>query len=365
MSDHIDDKETLKEIVGLASQLISYRTTEDKIEELGKCMDFIQSYFEGPDFFVKRFESKQRPILWVAFNKRKKQKVILNCHMDVVEGQSTQFNAEVKEGKLFGRGSSDMKGAVAIFMHLMKHFSRMKKKPGIGLMVVADEEIGGHDGTKYLIRKGYRSDFGLTGETSKGNIEVKHKGSLQVLLKAYGRASHGSRPWLGRNAIDILIRQYQKIMDEIPQAKNNNQWLPTVNVTNFISQNPPNVTPSKAEMILDIRTTPDFDSKKVLAVLRKNKIRYKKLLEADILDTKPRNKHVQELRKIATRRIGRRVKLIRSSGGSDTRFFYKRGIPAVNFGPSGKGHHTTKEYLELKSVMPYYLTVHDFITKSA
>src|SRR3989338_3154557 len=154
-----NEQNTLNEIIGLTKQLISFRTTADRTDEIKKCIDFIQKSLRGQDLYVKRHESNGKLSLWISFNRKKKQKIILNCHIDIVDGQDAQFQGKVKNNILYGKGAYDMKAAAAIFMTLMKHFSQMKNKPSIGLMVVSDEETGGLNGTKYLIKKGYKCDF--------------------------------------------------------------------------------------------------------------------------------------------------------------------------------------------------------------
>ena len=355
------EHELREEIIALSKELIKFRTTEERIDELKACINYIKAYFKDENVTVREFCYKEKPSLIIRFNKRKRQDLILNGHIDVVEGNDSQFVLEQNGSRLFARGSSDMKIAVATMMILMRNLSKAKNPPLVGLMIVSDEEIGGFNGTRRLLQRGYSAKFAVTGETSKFNLETKHKGSLQVRLTAYGRHSHASRPWLGENAIEKLFRQYQKITAEIPTATVKHKWLPSVNPTNFISAGPYNVTPAKAEMVLDIRTTEEFSNRKILNTLKKLNIKYKKILDSGMLYNINRNEYIKSLKQITQRVLGKKVKYIKSSGGSDTKFFTEKGIPAVNFGPVGRNHHKTNEYLEIGSIEPYYKILEKFI----
>jgi len=357
-------EEIEKEIIALTKDLIVFRTTEDRIDEMNRCIEYIKNYFNGCNVIIKEFTHKNKPSLFIAFNKKKKQDIILNGHIDVVEGFDSQFVPEIKEKNIIGRGSNDMKTAVATMIVLMKNLSRIKKPPKVGLMIVSDEEVGGLQGTNKLVKKGYVGEFAITGETSKFNIESKHKGLLQVKLTAYGSASHASRPWLGTNAIEKLIRQYTKFLVEFPTATRKHKWLPSINPTNFIATGPYNVTPSKAEMVLDIRTTEEYTNRKIIEALKRNNIKFKKIMDGGMMLNPKKNQHIKSLKKITEKVLGKKVKYIKSCGGSDTRFFTEKGISAVNFGPIGKNHHKHNEYLEISSIEPYYKILEQFIKEN-
>lgn len=350
---------TKSNIIKLTKELIKFRTTENRVLQLRKCIDYIKEYLDSSDVIIREFCYKDKPSLFISFNKRRRQQLILNGHIDVVEGYDSQFVPVVTGNKLFGRGSADMKGSVAAMIVLMKALSR--KKPKVALMIVSDEEVGGLDGTKHLVRKGFIGDFAITGETSRFNLETKHKGMLRVKLIAYGSSSHASRPWLGSNAIEKLMRQYYKLRDVVPTATPKHKWLPSINPTNFVATGPYNVTPSKAEMVLDIRTTEEFSNRKVIETLKRLNIKYKKILDGNFMDNEKKNHHIKSLKKITEGVLGRKVKYIKSCGGSDTRFFTEKGIPAVNFGPIGTNHHKHNEFVELDSIMPYYNILKKFV----
>jgi succinyl-diaminopimelate desuccinylase len=356
-----DHKEILDEIVKLTKELILFRTTEDRKEELNKCIAFIKNYFNGSNVKIDEFNFKDKPSLFISFNGKKKQTLILNGHIDVVEGFDSQFVPEEKDGKIFGRGANDMKASVAVMIVLMKHLSEKKNPPKVGLMLVSDEEIGGDNGTKILLKKGYKANFCLIGEPSKFHVETKHKGVLQVKVKAYGSSSHSSRPWLGDNAIEKMMKQYKRLINEVPVATRKHKWLTSINPTNIIAQGPYNVTPSKAEMIMDIRTSEEYTNKKIMELMKKCGMKFTLLRNAPMMLNKKKNKDMRTLKKIAEKVLDKKVKYIKSCGGSDGRYFTGKNIPTVNFGPYGKNHHKAGEHMEITCLDQYYKILEKFI----
>ena len=357
MNNQIQD-----EILDLAKKLILFKTTEDRPEELHRCTDFISEHL-SPYMNVKKFCFKDKPSLIATFNKSKKQKVFFNAHIDVVPGADTQFQPFEKEGELFGRGSLDMKVALATFIVLMKQLSIKKNKPSIGLMVVSDEEVGGVHGTKMLLSKGYSCSLAIMGEPTQLNIKTKHKGSLQIKVKAYGKASHSARPWRGENAIEKIMKNYYGICSMLPIPPKTSKWKPTVSITNILGESPSNVIPTKAEMLLDVRTTEKFTNSMFFQILKELKLKYEVIFQKEMLKTSPRHKYVNYLKEIAENELKMKVKKIKGSGSTDGSYFSKKNIPAIIFGPVGKGHHTQKEIVKISSISPYYNILYKFIDK--
>lgn len=349
-----------KEILNVASRLIEFESVTGNMDQISACIDYIKNYFAHTSVSIAEHCFKGHPALFISFNGKKNQDVILNGHIDVVEGHSTQFHPFIEDGKLYGRGSNDMKSSVAVFMVLMKELASQKDPPKVGLMIVSDEESTGN-GTKMMVRAGYRSKFVLCGEPTRLRIETKHKGTLVVRVTAYGSHSHGSRPWQGVNAIDKLIRQYRKLLAEVPQATTSRKWLPTINPSGIHAEGPFNVTPAKAVMVLDIRTTEDFTNRKMKALLKSVGMKYSVIVEGGMLLNPIKSKPIRLLRKIAHKQLGKKHPYVKSCGSSDMKFFSDKGITAVNFGPFGKNHHKSNEYVEVGSLLPYYSIVHDFV----
>lgn len=352
------------ELIAVTKQLVQFRTTQDRIGEIKACLSFIKDYFSGTKVKVKENEWGNQPSLYLSFDGRKRQRILFNGHIDVVDGFETQFTPYEEDGKLYGRGAYDMKASVATALVLLKRLAQKRTPPRVAVMVVSDEEVGGFLGTRMYVRRGYGADIVIAGEPTKMQIETRHKGVLFVKVTAYGSSAHSSRPWLGTNAIDKLIAQYARLRAVMPKATKSQKWNASVNPTTFMSAGPMNVTPSKAEMILDIRTNEEWPPKRVKALLKELRMKYKVIAEGSMLTNKKAgNTLIKSLRSIAESELGRHVKFIKSAGGSDMRFFSEKGVTAVNFSPLGGNHHKHNEYVCIESLGQYYRILEKFVDR--
>lgn len=210
-----------QEIVNLTKKLIKVPSVKANTAALYKIINFCKTYFAGREFITKKLESNKKLSLVVTFEKTQKPEIFLVGHLDVVEGEKEQFIPQVKGNRLYGRGSKDMKGADSVMMVLMKNLASMKIKPSLGLMLTTDEEIGGLNGVGYLLRtKKYSCKVAFVPDGGNNfKIITSEKGVIHFKLTAKGKSAHGSRPWIGENAIDKLIKAYQKLRKEFPNPK--------------------------------------------------------------------------------------------------------------------------------------------------
>ena len=101
-----------KELVELTSKLIKYKTLSNNTSEIDGCFDFIKSYMKG--FHVEEVKKNGTKSLVISNEKRKKFDYILLGHIDVVPAKQEMFTPRITKGKIWGRGSYDMKSGVAI-----------------------------------------------------------------------------------------------------------------------------------------------------------------------------------------------------------------------------------------------------------
>ncbi len=359
------DKKITEEIVSLTKKLIAFRTTADRPDDIRRCTRFIKDYFADSKVVIREHTYDDTPSLYITFNHRKKQSLMLNGHYDVVEGTDSQFISKREGGKLYGRGTEDMKASLATMMVLMKNLAKKRNPPSVGLMLVSDEETGSLNGSKKLAKHGYSADFCIVGESTKFHLETKHKGAMQIRLIAYGSKSHASRPWQSTNAIEKLMRQYQSLVSALGAlASRKRKWLVSINPTNILAEGPYNVTPSKAEMVVDIRTTENTTNKKVIALLKKLKIKYKIILNAPMMFNVKKNDTTRYFKKVVEKTLSRKVKYIKSCGGTDARYFTEKGVQTIIFGPKGKNLHKNNEYVEIKTLGLQYKILEKFIEET-
>ena len=339
----------------LTSSLLSLPSTKDNPKALKEVLKVAARELES--YTIEWFEKDGTPSL-LAYNsptRPKRFKVILNAHLDVVPGNPSQFKPKIKDGKLYGRGAYDMKGAAAVEILVFKELAKKLPYP-LGLQLVTDEEIGGFKGTKYQIEKGVRADFVIAGEPTDLAVNNKAKGIIWAKIYAFGKSSHGAYPWEGDNAILKL----QKILNELfklyplPQKE---AWRTTINLSRIEVENKTfNKVPDKAIAYLDIRYIPE-DKKKIKKdlerICKKYGAKLELLLNEPAQFTDQDNPYMKILKKAIEKETGKKAKIIVKHGGSDIRHFNAVGCEGVTFGPTGAGLHTDEEWVEVKSLEVY------------
>lgn len=197
-------------------------------------------------------------------------------HMDVVDVEldnwkTDPFKLTAKGDKLYGRGTTDMKGGLAAMVIAMMDLKE-KKVPlngTIRLLVTAGEEIG-LPGSKKFYKDGYMKDVDtlIVGEPSGFRAPYASKGALNIYVKSVGKAAHSSMPKLGNNAVEHLINVLNKIKEKITSVmaeRHNKDLGDTVfNIDAFHGGKQPNAIPGYAEAIVNVRTIPEFSNKEIL-----------------------------------------------------------------------------------------------------
>lgn len=190
--------------------------------------------------------------------------IVLTGHFDTVplgEKSWTEdpFSGTIKDGKIYGRGTSDMKaGVAAMVVASIQAFQKSAPKGGVRLIFTAGEEPGCL-GAKHLADTNY--DMGqasaiIVGEPTSNIPAIGHKGALYLKVSASGKTAHSSMPELGVNAIYMAARAITKIENFQFQAeKDNLHGFPTINVGLISGGENLNSVPDHAEFTIDIRST--------------------------------------------------------------------------------------------------------------
>lgn len=194
--------------------------------------------------------------------------LVFTGHLDVVPpgGQSWNhdpFAAELIDGRIYGRGSADMKGGVASMVAAVGALARSGFTPSADIIIAATagEEagmIGAEDMVKRRSLTGSR--YLVVGEPSDLDVFIGEKGVLWLDIVAHGRTGHGSMPWLGINAVSYLARLIP-LLEAYPFPFTESPLLgkPTLSVNVFSGGNKTNVVPDLARLSVDMRTVPGQD----------------------------------------------------------------------------------------------------------
>lgn len=208
---------------------------------------------------------------------------VFNGHMDVVPPGPDEdwvrdpWSGDVIDGCIHGRGSVDMKAGLCssiLSVYILKKLG-FRPKGSVLLTCVCDEQSGSRLGTQYLIKKGYlKGDFGLNCEPTNLRIEIAHKGILRSQISVRGKAIHGSRPWLGVDAIEKANRAISSLYDlreNFEGRKHALLGVPTLFVGTIQGGTCPNMIPSKCDFTIDRRIVPgethDSANSEILYVL--------------------------------------------------------------------------------------------------
>lgn len=330
-------------------------------EGANKAVDFCAGWLTGQGISVKNLETQGAQML-VAEVGSGDRTLVLNGHVDVVPGKPNQFSPYIKEGKMFGRGTADMKAGAAAMMWAVKELKQ--KDPGcrVMLQIVSDEETGSHC-ARYLADEGYLGDFVICGEPTQLDIGLQSKGVLYLDLLVKGRPAHGSRPWEGENAILKAFSVYQDIL-QLPFASESSDMYPFPSIDLPIIEGGTvyNQVPDTCRLTLDIRYLPEQTEAEILKQIESitdSEIRVTG--SGNPVTTKRSDPYIKLLEKACSDVRGAEPRIFGQHGSSDGKHFAKFGIPAVEFGPSGADWHGNEEFVTLESVEQYV----DIITNLA
>jgi len=357
--------EKTAEILKIAQALIPLKSTKDNPDEIQKCLEYIKNYFQTENLVLKQYTSNDKPSLVIATHKTKKPKIFLVVHIDVVEGEEKQFIPKIKNGKLYGRGADDKKTFTALAMVLTKDLAQLKNPPDIGLMITSDQEIGGEDGTQYLLEKeGYSAQVAFLPEHGINfGISNIEKGVIHLKISARGKSAHGARPWMGKNALDELINVYTRLHCLYPNPENENDWKISLNLGKIEGGEAVNRVPDWGAAYLDLRYTDDYREEQILRTVRKicKGLKLEVIARGLFCYTPEDNLYLQQYKKIEEKILSHKIEFQKSCTTSDGRFFTNLGIPTILSRSPGSGSHTDNEWVEIEPLGTFYQILWEFI----
>jgi succinyl-diaminopimelate desuccinylase len=293
--------------------------------------------------------------------------VCLNGHLDVVEpeGQwsvTDPFDPVVKDGKLYGRGATDMKATLAAqvkaFLDL-HHDSEFEGR--VTLMAVGDEEIGGFRGSKYMLENMYDArdfDYALVGEATDLDLQVGTRGVLWLNVKLRGEGIHASRAQLAEiNLMEELPDALERLNNlELNHEGTGSLPEPSLEVTKVETTETYNSVPGQLEIGLDIRYLPtqsiEVMVQQVEEALEGIDCGYEVEVEQDhggafeLEDERFMHVSKEVLKSVR----GKKPEEITDGGASDGRFFAENGTPFIELGTNQKAVHGENEYCELEKL---------------
>lgn len=316
-----------------------------------------------------------------------------NGHVDTVpyEGSIWEYDplGERDGERIYGRGATDMKGAMAAMVATLQAYVDTDTTPPVTLefVFVSDEEVGGDAGLPALLAADrLDADGCVIGEPTceRGNhsVTIADRGSIWLTLSAEGKASHGSRPMLGVNAIDRLYDGIEVLRDRFgtrpldfdaamePIIEESVQYYaplmdeatvrglfdyPTINLGTLSGGEAINSVPQTATAEIDIRLTAGVDTRSVFSDIRACAADCEGVEITDVswsvgtmesIDSPL----VEAVATVAEEVAGSRVYRRSATGGGDAKKLRNAGIPTVEFAFGTDTAHGVDEFITLEAL---------------
>jgi acetylornithine deacetylase len=382
MSEFPYDAKTL-DAVELLANLVTIPSVNPDLVKGGhgeaEIADYISGWFHGHGFEVHRLERNAgRPsIVGIARGKGGGKSLMFNGHIDTVtlagyDGEP--LDPVIRDGKIFGRGSFDMKGGVAA---MMVAAARAKAKGVAGdilVACVADEEYASF-GTEEAVER-FKADAAIVTEPSHLEVTIAHRGFVWFDVEVQGRAAHGSRPELGIDAIakagKFLVALEE--LDKSLRAKPSHPILKSGSVHASIISGGEELSsyPAKCLIRLERRTIPGETVESTRAELHQIIDRiaasdpdFKAAptpgLARPPFEVSKDEAIVKALQNSATARLGKMPDWRGEPFWTDCAILQSAGIPCVMFGADGGGAHAAMEWTTTESVK----ALADILTETA
>lgn len=301
-------------------------------------------------------------------------------HLDVVtEGDLGQwtvdpYGAEIRDGRLYGRGSADMKAGVAAMLHGVRALQKAGPFPGsVRVLALCDEE-GMMLGAKHAVQSGALTgvDGVVVCEPEGGEVCATSKGALRLRITLVGTMAHGAMPDQGANPIPVLaelVRELGRLQQRLQEGAGRHRHLGWTYVTPTVvlagSQEQMNISPASALLAIDVRTVPGIDHRALVEELDQSCRRLGELAgvraELTVIDDRPAvdtpesDPLVRSVVAAHQQMTGITPPFGGVPGTTDGTIFTRDlGIPTVVYGPGGKWiAHQADEFVEVAEI-PFY-----------
>jgi succinyl-diaminopimelate desuccinylase len=271
----MDNTEQVEELATLIRDLVRTETENPPGNEKA-CTEYIINWFEKrnikADIINKPYYD--RPQVGVKVGSEEPT-LVLNGHIDVVPaGDRDQWThdpyaADEVDGRIYGRGSVDMKTGVAIGMLTVAHFAddiKSGELPGSLVFHAAIGEETAEPGTKTLLERGYDGDYGVVLEPTRLHTATSEKGLAWYEIVVTGDPSHASRPDQGTNAIQFakpVLDALDEYDSTVRERTDDLVGQAYSTVTMFKAGTKENVVPEEAKITIDRRFLPDETIKQI------------------------------------------------------------------------------------------------------
>lgn len=355
----------------LLSRLVAFDTTSAKsnLELVG----YVEAYLARFGVTAVRVPSDDgdKASLFATIGPTDTAGVALSGHTDVVPvadqaWSSDPFRLVERDGRLYGRGTADMKGFLACVLASVPDLTRRRLQTPIHIVFSYDEEIGCVGVRPLIAELGgrlQRPRMVIVGEPTRMAVVDAHKGPARWRLTVTGRAAHASMAPLGINAITYagrLLAELDRIEQELKQTTHDTRFDPphaTLQVTEITGGTAANIVPASCRIGFEVRALPGFDVDAIerrMSGLAERLVRDEmrsRAAEADI--TLERTNEVAPFSALSTSEaVALALQLAQANAthavsyATEAGLFQAAGAPAVVIGPGDIAQaHTADEWI--------------------
>ena len=341
-------------LVDLAAQLVAIDSVNPELIAGAagerQIADFVSTWCEHAGLDVELAGTPIRPsVIAIARGSGGGRSLLLNAHLDTVgvAGMDAPFEPRIADGRLYGRGSYDMKGALAAILDAAAKVENLRGD--VIVTAVADEELASI-GTIAVLER-VRADAAIVVEPTELKLAVAHKGFVGFEIETHGVAAHGSRPHLGVDAIAKMgpVLVALKAFDELLHAGAQHQLVGPGSIHASLIEGGQEFSSYPARCLLsgERRTIPGETIKQVETELRAlaGEADLRLTVSREPFEAAGDDPFVQLVGRIAedTDPVG-------LSFWADSGLIAAAGIPTVLYGPIGDGAHAEVEWVDLDSL---------------
>lgn len=305
-------------------------------------------------------------VVGVLAGRERGKSLMLMGHTDTVgtAGMKDPFSPVIRDGRLYGRGSQDMKGGVAAILGTARELAASGLKSGKLIVAAVVDEEHSSLGAENLVKR-WKADGAVVTEPTDLTPVVAHRGFAWIEVTTRGIAAHGSRPREGRDAIFRMGRVLSRLeqLDKELQQRVPHPLQGTASLHASLVQGGRELStyPDLCTLSLERRTTslePDdvamTEVNDMLAALKSEDHEFEAsarlVFQRFPLDTSPEHPLPQLLLN-QLQKTGRKTRAAGASYWTDAALLASAGTPAVIFGPGGAGLHSVEEYVNIDEVL--------------
>jgi len=343
------------------TKLVAIKTITGNLKANQRGLDYIETLINSKAK-IKRLTNQNNSILIAGNTNTKQPDYTYLVHLDVVPGKPEQFKLKQQGDKILGRGVSDMKFSIPLGVALLNELLQQQTTLKFNLVITTDEEAGGFLGAGYLA-KDYqlRPKVLIVPDGGSEDIFVsKSKGVCQLNIKSIGQPAHASQPWLGKNALEPLVKLASQLSEKYASNNQQETWATTMNLGQLHGGSATNQICPEAELKIDFRF-PETESVETITQ------EVKKM--AKVIDLGLEIEHgstglptytdanlpiVQTFIKNLKAELGHKIRVKGECGASDARHFAPYKTPILMVKPKGGNIHADSEWLSISSTLKFY-----------